>query len=523
MKWRSAALLLCVCMLFSCTACQSEQDDIYSQAMKKVSYQENGESSGESSAASSQLEDTASADPTETPFEVNTSLSGELLIKCFLHSSNPGKDTNMECLANEFMERYPNVRVMVSYSFDGSTDAEETAQAREAYYSQVRTELVSGEADYLLFGPADELNFYELGESGVFLDLRPYWEDDPEVDQSEYFMEVLDALSVEGKMLGVPLSFTMDGFFLDRRWMEKLGVDTEDLTAVSCLTLLDWYDQLKTDEKDLQVTYGAWTQELAVSQEKTAYLDLETRTANFTDPGFVDLLSRTRELEEADQSMMQITRIECQDVDILHAMLRCLATGEDFPVKNLPDIQVFLDSSHPALAAYSGITPDTLGYVNQPLEYLAGPYVAADSKGRVAVQSVEDFFIPSSMDDPDLAWELVKYCVSRRETIRLANNQLYTLNIPLNKENYALLVDAINQGEGYLYRYGKMQGAAMNEYDSQAGLAKLEEFLSLPLINGKLYGLDVDEYLEEFYEQKLTTAEECAQKIQGRAEIWLNE
>ena len=45
----------------------------------------------------------------------------------------------------------------------------------------------------------------------------------------------------------------------------------------------------------------------------------------------------------------------------------------------------------------------------------------------------------------------------------------------------------------------------------------------MPLLNGKLYSLDAGEYLEEFYQKGLTTPEECAEKIQGRAEIWLNE
>ena len=37
------------------------------------------------------------------------------------------------------------------------------------------------------------------------------------------------------------------------------------------------------------------------------------------------------------------------------------------------------------------------------------------------------------------------------------------------------------------------------------------------------YNVDVQDYLDEYYVNELTTAEECAQKIQGRAEIWLNE
>lgn len=52
---------------------------------------------------------------------------------------------------------------------------------------------------------------------------------------------------------------------------------------------------------------------------------------------------------------------------------------------------------------------------------------------------------------------------------------------------------------------------------------KVNEIFSLPLVNLNSYGVDVQEYLDEFYVNELTTAEQCAEKIQDRAEIWLNE
>ena len=52
---------------------------------------------------------------------------------------------------------------------------------------------------------------------------------------------------------------------------------------------------------------------------------------------------------------------------------------------------------------------------------------------------------------------------------------------------------------------------------------KVNEIFSLPLVNLNSYGVNVQEYLDEFYVNELTTAEQCAEKIQGRAEIWLNE
>ena len=45
----------------------------------------------------------------------------------------------------------------------------------------------------------------------------------------------------------------------------------------------------------------------------------------------------------------------------------------------------------------------------------------------------------------------------------------------------------------------------------------------MPLVNGKTHVIDMSEYLTEFYDSKLTTPEQCAEKIQGRMDIWLHE
>ena len=74
---------------------------------------------------------------------------------------------------------------------------------------------------------------------------------------------------------------------------------------------------------------------------------------------------------------------------------------------------------------------------------------------------------------------------------------------------------------------GGTTGLAMSyefePFDVEVLTDQLNEIFSLPLVNLNSYGIDVQEYLDEFYINELTTAEQCAEKIQNRAEIWLNE
>ena len=51
----------------------------------------------------------------------------------------------------------------------------------------------------------------------------------------------------------------------------------------------------------------------------------------------------------------------------------------------------------------------------------------------------------------------------------------------------------------------------------------MDEIVGMDPVSLGKYRVGVQDYLDEFYVNGLTTAEECAEKIQGRTEIWLNE
>ena len=143
----------------------------------------------------------------------------------------------------------------------------------------------------------------------------------------------------------------------------------------------------------------------------------------------------------------------------------------------------------------------------------------------MGVFSYETFAVPSSMEEKELAWEFIKYCMSDREDTRFiqAGYQWdYTWNIPTNRANWEQIVQRVSGGIGF----GTSSAGVSDNFsgaDVDQVLADLDEILSYPLVPVDYYNVDVQDYLDEFYKNGLTTAEECAQKIQGRAEIWLQE
>ena len=134
--------------------------------------------------------------------------------------------------------------------------------------------------------------------------------------------------------------------------------------------------------------------------------------------------------------------------------------------------------------------------------------------------------MPSSLKNKELAWEFIKYCLSTREEptfYKLTGlHSVYTVGVPVNIENYRKAAEFLSTGNSfgtYVLGYpGSYEGL-----DPDATVEEMEAMLAVNTVYAGAYNVDVQEYLDEFYVNGLTTAEQCAQEIQGRAEIWLNE
>ena len=96
---------------------------------------------------------------------------------------------------------------------------------------------------------------------------------------------------------------------------------------------------------------------------------------------------------------------------------------------------------------------------------------------------------------------------------------MYTSDIPISKTNF-------QNNLKYYAQNGDGNNIVVYDLDSvnaDAVTNKLEQVLSLPLVNSGTYGIDVQEFLDEYYVNGLGTAEQCAKKIQERVTIWLHE
>ena len=533
-KHRRILQLATVLCLVLCTGCQSNQEEIFSESAETSSQPSNGETS-EIVIPEVDYDSPNYIGPDESelqdlePIE-NDDLSGELLIKrCSV-------DDNINFLAQEFMQLHSDVKISFEEALSDSEvmqlSRDEIRMKRENFFSQIRMELVSGEADYLIFGMRDFLDPVQLSKSGLLIDLQPYFENDSEIDQEEYFSQILEAYSVDGKLPTIPMSVMYNAVYLNRSLLEKNGINLSDTVTVTAQDLLDWYEVARTSEDDINLFFTAPGKDALFSTERVAYMDLTQKTARFDSPEFVRFLEGTAATENSDPELSyENWEIGLMDSGLFNEQIRLRETGKleekyfgppgSYGYEQYGGVA---QKSRPAMAALEPVVHPTLLYLEQPMEYVAGPYPLLSSDGKLGLLSREEFAIPSSCKNPDLAWEFIKYCIGPREKDRIDFAHfgwptLYTTDLPLSKTNlYYHLQDLVENGNS-----GGIVNYQFEDFDRDSVMSKVNEIFSLPLVNLNSYGVDVQEYLDEFYVNELTTAEQCAEKIQGRAEIWLNE
>ena len=531
---RKGIILALCCALFFC-GCQSEQDEIYSQAMASQSESSMLEpaSSMSSGEASEDVPDyvtppTPGPDARLTPAP-DDDLSGELVIRTSLQSTGD----HLYWLAREFMELHPNVQILLDYDRKNNEyrSSAESKMKKNSFYTNLRMEIASGEADYLIYSATLDLDFTPLARSGLLEDLWTYWENDPDIRDEDYFLPVIESFEVDGMLPVLPYSFYLTGGCFNKSYLEELGVDLSALQLVDSDDILDWYERLRETHPDLQLFYTGTGKDGLFSSELASYIDLENNTASFDSPEFLTFLQRTQDVIN-DEPIQDI--VGWGNWYYMEMALNYDETGEiSSPfVQSITSAKKVVTSSRDSFCTVAQVNIyDTISMFQQSYDYLAGPYPVLSTNGHLGIYADQgEFMMPASMKNKELAWEFMKYCISEREDLTFngyddfpGTDTFFTsIAIPVNKPNYGRMAEeSVEQ-----VKFVNGNGYEVLDFEPVNGeeiVAFMDEVLSHSPVNIGKYNVDVQEFLDEYYVNELITAQECADKIQGRVEIWLNE
>lgn len=526
-------LALCLALVFC--GCQSEQDEIYSQAMASQSESSLLEPSSSTSSgeASEDVPDyvtppTPGPDARLTPAP-DDDLSGELVIKTYLQSTGD----HLYWLAREFMELHPNVTILLDYDRKNNEPlySAESKMEKNSFYTNVRMELASGEADYLIYSATLDLDYTSLARNGFLEDLWAYWENDPDIRDEDYFMPVIESFEVDGMLPVMPYSFYLTGGCFNKSYLEELGVDLSVLQLVDSDDILDWYERLRETHPDLQLFFTGTGKDGLFSSELASYIDLESNTASFDSPEFLTFLQRTQNVIN-DEPISDI--VGWGNWYYMEMALNYDETGKiSSPfVQSITSAKKVVTSSRDSFCTVAQVNIyDTISMFQQSYDYLAGPYPVLSTNGHLGILADHgEFMMPTSMKNKELAWEFMKYCISEREDLTFngyddfpSTATFFTqFGIPVNKSNYGRIAEESVEQVKNVYGNG-YEVLDFKPVNGEEIVAFMDEVLFHSPVNTGKYNVDVQEFLDEYYVNELITAEECADKIQGRVEIWLNE
>ena len=525
-KKRTLAALLALCLALALPGCQGqeEQDAYYASLMAQRAEQLPEE-----------------PDPSTWRYlnmepQPGDTLQGEITVRAYTVGSNVPL---LNTLANEFMFRHPAVKINVEWVMDYidfiGTTPEEKAVLRQEFDEELRLTIATGTADYVFFDEGSiDLDVATLSTSGALEDFGPYLRED--FPEGFFYEDVLQAFQVDGRQTVLPLSVSYSSIAFDRAWLEKLGIDEGAVDKVSTTQVMDWYEQALELDPELGLFFNSPRVDQMFDLERTAYMDLIDRTCTFASEPFVKYLTQLLDIQN-DEPLLDDGLAGSSGIDYFSVYQLYQHTGTlrgDYQnLVNDPNpvndgtremVKIFYDAK-PALAVLDWARPHTVLTQWQPLDYLAGPYPLTNSKGEIGVATSESFLLPSSMQNKDLAWEFIKFCMGEREDPRVYGNgppHYYTPFFPINRYNLGTMAEDVSNGEG-LGSTSAPFDTGIFGMDPQLYIDAVEELFTGPMVPVEYYEIDTQEFIDEMYLHRLTTPEECAEKIQGRATLQLNE
>lgn len=460
MKRRRMFAVILGCILL-CSACSSGQRDIYDQTMGQM--EQMGQMDQELKVEGESAE--------------TGELSGEIMFRIPLAFSE-------RIMAEEFMALHPGVKItFLEHEIKSLEDLRE-------YMDILVVELMSGNAADIC--DLSMIDYVGLSQNGLVRDLNEFMEADTNFRRGDYFTNVLEALEVDGRLYGLPLGFEPMLVWLNKPIIEALGVDLSQYDGINVLQVMDLYEEaerkgLLPEGYLLERIYPSYIYGI----ECGVYFDSKSGWADFDNPELVQFLERLMDkMEEPEEGWSE------EDYGF----------WSDFRYPEMENCFMFtgwrMNASH-------------ILWYEQTSEVWTEPIPLERSNGT------RDFLcnlygISSNSDNPELAWEFLKYCISEKQPSDYGTSEQDVwykdifVGIPINRHNTRHMVE-------YMYR-----GMSVNEEAYDKLLQMAERVDSMDFMSEDL--MDVWTDLEnDFFYNGILTAEEFARQMQERTELYFQE
>ncbi len=399
----------------------------------------------------------------------------------------------MGALAQGFMELHPNVEIISNentVSIGSIRSMEEQITSENHYVEDLKLRLLSGEEPDLIYDTNDITS--EIALSGVLVDLNDYIKSDSTFNEEDFYMNVLDAFKLNGKLYKIPNTTFFQFVRFDTKVLNAVGIDEDTIEAVDYKMIFDVYNKAMETEELPELKYidedSASGKAIFVELEFSACFDMEKVEINFNNSEFKEYLEV---IEKYTPLNNQLNLMFIDD--------RKLLDGDEYFVE-------FVSSYMPA--------------ANMLLEEDEGATMAfplLSSTGDLGISSGASFSIPKNAENPELAWEFIKYCIYESEDVDFLSNigkwngdRFFGL-VPINKNNAKKYAESafVTYEEEYVERYLEYI-SALDNYP----LKSLFQFSRLSNSSELIF--------RDFYDGLMST-DDCIKALQDTADIFIGE
>lgn len=419
---------------------------------------------------------TGRASQESTPAETSSSagdeeeLSGRLTIMADMEFEWAG----VAVQARRFQEAHPGVEIEIEYGLSASDES----GSSEAYYAKIdqylqriATRVMGGDPPDLLVSGIYPVEKYTA--SGLLVDLYQLMEEEG-MDRSRFYENILQLYEHDGGLYVMPGSFTVSAAVLNRTILAAAGV--EEPETVDWEFLLDTYLAARDSGevptlKSLDVGQ-VMGKNLLDAWEYPLYMDFKGQSASFTSPEFVSYLEKTARNDTP--------------VTVLDGFSNATVGGS---------LEDEFARPNDSLAVITDLSPARVEWLDISGENVTNLIPITNSRGQVCAVSSECMAIPVGSENRELAWEFIKFCTDGADGFPIDREACHRVL----REEYACSDEAIEKAEAFIEKAG-----------------------AKTLGDQKFMGI-IREDLGDYYDRGLLSAEECARKLQERAEIYLKE
>ena len=201
-------------------------------------------------------------------------------------------DTSVSAKVNEFNQSQSDYRVkLVNYSKYDEYNEEEDKMDNSAE-KQLKMDIVSGNVPDMII-TYDRSIITSLANKDIYEDLTPYLEKDSELSTDDILPNIINACTINKKLLMLTPSFSMITYAAKTKNVDKQGWTFDDMIeAHKAHPDMQLMDIMQNKEDVLEV--------LLMTSSK--FVDFEKSTCHFDDPDFVKILEFCNEFPGEEES-----------------------------------------------------------------------------------------------------------------------------------------------------------------------------------------------------------------------------